>query len=917
MIKKPDTFDYSFKVINLDNGLKAVCVNCPDSIKGVCSMSVRVGTYQDPIGYEGLAHFCEHMLFMGTKKFPNENEYEEYLTKNNGFSNAYTDSESTNYYFTVNETALEGAVDRFSDFFKHPLFKEDGVKREMHQVDSEHIKNKQNDFWREAEIMTKIQNQQHPGSRFGTGNLETLDKSDIREVLLDFYNKHYDPRKMKLVMASKMSLKEQEILIRKYFSDIKKKDILIQYSYPPIFKYKKHSKKYDAVKFVKIKSIQEMDKLKLIWYMYNLRKLYYTGALEYISHLIGHEYENSLANILKKKELIHELYTYPHNIDSNETVFQIDLVLTPKGRDNIKFILDGVNKFIKLNLENMIRKDFFNEIKIQNNNRFKFLPKYDKLHLIDTISESMDYYPDSDILYHQFRIDSFKKLTKKFLTLLLNRLFDKKPVVVSISNTHDNLRNTEHFYGAEYQIDDFVSFEGELFNEKFDLPIKNIFLINNPNIYNIKSIKYPQKYNFGDNFIWYLPNIEFNSPSGIVSIRLYSNNTDSFDLHTIHNELIGNLWSSLFIKHIETQIYYANLAGFNFNISKDGDSINLKFTGYTEGLYNFIQYIFNEMAQFIPNKKMFSIMKQKKAKIFRNFKFNDPMTLASYNIEMYIDNSVYDINDYLTELKKINLEHLYPFWNNVTDNSLGNVLISGNVEEKLIEEMTILLKTYKINLLSDKLPINNKYKFTVPNNHETKEIIKAKTVTDDNNAVKMIYITNKRRNESLSDAEYEEVAIRKILCNIIHDPFFDELRTKEKMGYIVHTREYQNASIDEFVSGIAFSVQSPKFTIVEIKLRIIKFISEFENKYISKMTDKYIEDFSYSFAQNYKKKFDNMEELHNYTLSCIFNNNGDFNLRKKMYNACTNITKDKIVKFYKKNLIDTARLIISSMRAKN
>ena len=162
-----------------------------------------------------------------------------------------------------------------------------------------------------------------------------------------------------------------------------------------------------------------------------------------------------------------------------------------------------------------------------------------------------------------------------------------------------------------------------------------------------------------------------------------------------------------------------------------------------------------------------------------------------------------------------------------------------------------------------------------------------------------------------------EVAIRKILCNIIHDPFFDELRTKEKMGYIVHTREYQNASIDEFVSGIAFSVQSPKFTIVEIKLRIIKFISEFENKYISKMTDKYIEDFSYSFAQNYKKKFDNMEELHNYTLSCIFNNNGDFNLRKKMYNACTNITKDKIVKFYKKNLIDTARLIISSMRAKN
>lgn len=917
MIKKPNTFDYSFRIVNLDNGVKAVCVNCPDSVKGVCSMSVRVGTYQDPKGYEGLAHFCEHMLFMGTKKFPNENEYEEYLTKNNGFSNAYTDSESTNYYFTVNETALEGAVDRFSDFFKHPLFKEDGIKREMHQVDSEHIKNKQNDFWREAEIMTKIHNEQHPGSRFGTGNLETLDKPNIREVLLNFYQKHYDPRKMKLVMASKLSLDEQEILVKKYFSDIEKKDTVIKYSYPPIFEYKHSPGDHDAVKFIKIKPIQEMDRLKLIWYLKNLRKLYYTGVLDYLSHLIGHEYENSLASILKKKGLIHEMYTYPHNIDSNETVFQIDFVLTPKGRENIKFILDGVNKFIKLNLENMIRKDFFNEIKIQNDNRFKFLPKYDKLHLIDTISESMEYYPDSDILYHPFRVDEFKDSTGELLLLLLNRLLDKKPVVISISSSYDKLKEKEYYYGVEYQIDDFVSIDGDLFNEKFDLPVNNAFLIKNPNIHDIKSIKYPQKYKLNDKFVWYLPNIKFNSPNGIISLRLYSKNPESFDLQSINKDLIGSLWSNLFIKHIESQIYYANLAGFKFNISKDNGSINLRFSGYAEGLSNLIQYILKEMSEFVPDKKMFSIMKEKKAKIFRNFKFNDPMTLASYNIDMYVDNSVYSINDYLGELEKINVENLDSFWNNIVTNSLGNILVSGNIKENLLLEISTLINNNNIDLLSNKIPLNNKYKLTSPDINETKEIIKEKTVTDENNAVKMIYITTKREKKTLSDKEYEDLALEKVLCNIIHDPFFDELRTKEKMGYIVHAREYQDSSLDEFISGIAFSVQSPKFTIEEIKSRIIKFILEFEDKYINKMTNDDIKDFSNSFAQNYKKKFDNMEELHGYSLSCILNNNGDFDLRQKMYNACMNITKDKILEFYKKKLLENTRLIISSVYAKN
>jgi predicted Zn-dependent peptidase len=45
------------------------------------------------------------MLFMGTEKYPDENEYSKYLSAHGGSSNAYTDSEDTVYYFDVNQVA--------------------------------------------------------------------------------------------------------------------------------------------------------------------------------------------------------------------------------------------------------------------------------------------------------------------------------------------------------------------------------------------------------------------------------------------------------------------------------------------------------------------------------------------------------------------------------------------------------------------------------------------------------------------------------------------------------------------------------------------------------------------------------------------------------------------------------------------
>ncbi|KAM2351319.1 hypothetical protein ACFXTH_006149 [Malus domestica] len=78
----------------------------------------------------GLRIFLKHMLFMGSTKFPDENEYDSYLSKHGGSSNAYTEAEHTFYHFEVKPEFLKGALRRFSQLFVSPLVKIEAMERE-------------------------------------------------------------------------------------------------------------------------------------------------------------------------------------------------------------------------------------------------------------------------------------------------------------------------------------------------------------------------------------------------------------------------------------------------------------------------------------------------------------------------------------------------------------------------------------------------------------------------------------------------------------------------------------------------------------------------------------------------------------------------------------------------------------------
>ncbi|MBT5829149.1 MAG: peptidase M16, partial [Candidatus Latescibacteria bacterium] len=96
----------------MDNGIQVLLISDSKFNKSAASLTVTMGALSDPDERLGMAHYLEHMLFMGTQKYPAVDDYPLYISENGGWRNAYTTSDHTNYHFDIKHDAYEGALDR-------------------------------------------------------------------------------------------------------------------------------------------------------------------------------------------------------------------------------------------------------------------------------------------------------------------------------------------------------------------------------------------------------------------------------------------------------------------------------------------------------------------------------------------------------------------------------------------------------------------------------------------------------------------------------------------------------------------------------------------------------------------------------------------------------------------------------------
>ena len=307
IIIKPPNDKSLYKHIKLKNNLEVVLIQDKDVTLSAASLTVNVGSYNNYDDYLGIAHFLEHMLFMGTKKYPEVSYFTDFISKNAGSRNAHTADEYTSYYYQILNKAFEESLDIFAQFFIDPLFKEDTLLKEMNAVDSEHAKNINTDPIRVERLINIASNTNHPSYKFTTGNLETLNKKNIRDTMIKFYKEFYRSDIMKLTVLSNIDLNKLEDIVIKLFSKINNNNNLnlTHKAHITPFTFDKNINLTNML--IKTTPINNNNILYIVWQTPSNRKYFRSKPLSYISNLLAHESDGSIIYNLKKLNLATQL----------------------------------------------------------------------------------------------------------------------------------------------------------------------------------------------------------------------------------------------------------------------------------------------------------------------------------------------------------------------------------------------------------------------------------------------------------------------------------------------------------------------------------------------------------------------------------------------------------------------------------
>lgn len=487
---KPDLDDRKYRYIELPNKLKALLIHDPETDKAAAALDVNVGSFQDPEHLPGLAHFCEHLLFMGNEKYPDENEYSSFLSKHGGSSNAYTGPHNTNYYFHLNHENLRDALDRFSGFFTCPLFNQDSTDKEINAVDSENKKNLQNDVWRMYQLDKSLTNWEHPYHKFSTGNLKTLGEIpklkgiDIRNELLEFHKHNYSSNLMKLCVIGREDLDTLSEWVADLFKDVSNLNKTVPYYASPLYT------EAQLKKLIHCKPVKDLKKLEFTFSVPDMDLEWESRPNHYLSHLIGHEGDGSLLAYLKDKAWALELSAGSHTISKDNAVFCIEIDLTDSGLNHVDEIIVSTFQYLEMLKVTLPQEWIHSELKATSASNFKFKQKGNPASTVSNMAKCLEreYIPVTDIL----SIGLLRKYEPEVIKNYTNSLtWEKSRIMLTSQNLP--VDSKEQWYGTEYKVLDYsqelcrkLSDVG--LNPKFHLPRPNEFICTKFDVDKLESV---------------------------------------------------------------------------------------------------------------------------------------------------------------------------------------------------------------------------------------------------------------------------------------------------------------------------------------------------------------------------------------------------------------------------------------------
>jgi len=731
---------------------------------------------------------------------------------------------------------LVGALDRFAQFFIAPLFLSSTLDRELKAVDSENKKNLQSDTWRLSQLNKSLSNSKHPYHHFSTGNLQTLRDEprkrgvEIREEFIKFHDQHYSANRMKLVVLGRESLDELEGVVADLFSGVRNKD-LPQNRWDEVQPFTER----EALTQVFAKPVMDSRTLDIYFPYQDEEDLYESQPSRYLSHLIGHEGPGSILAYIKSKGWANGLSAGAMPICPGAALFTISIRLTEDGLRQYEEIIKVVFQYISLVRESQPQEWIVQEIKGMAEVDFRYKQKTPASSFTSKLSSVMQ-----------------KPLPREWLLSgsRLIRKFDPEAITKAVEYLRtDNFRLTivsrdfpadwdrkERWYGTEYKYQPIpetlvaaVKRAGQsIVKDRFaelHLPHRNEFIPTKLNVEK-REVEEPAKApklirNDEGVRTWWKKDDQFWVPKANVFITLRTPLVSASLANTVKTKLYCELVKDALVEYS----YDAEIAGLDYDFGTFSEGLDIQVSGYNDKMSVLLEKVLTSVRDLEVKPDRFKVVKERLLRGYRNWDFQQPFRqVGDFTRWLGAENGWIN-EEKLAELPHLTPEDISTFFPQLLRQLHIEVLAHGNLYKEDALKLTDLTESV---LKPRTLPQSQwrvRRNLILP---EGSDFTFSRVLGDPANVNHCIEYTL----HVGSAADQVLRAQLLLLAQMTDEPGFDQLRTKEQLGYIVFTGVRVAATTIGY-RVIIQSERSPEY----LEKRIDAFLAQFGKSLKDMSTD--------------------------------------------------------------------------------
>ncbi|MBD9612171.1 pyrroloquinoline quinone biosynthesis protein PqqF [Pseudomonas sp. PDM02] len=332
----------------LANGLRVTLRHAPNLKRCAAALRVAAGSHDVPLAWPGLAHFLEHLLFLGTERFPAEQGLMAYVQGHGGQVNARTSERTTDFFFELPPQVFNEGLQRLSDMLAHPRMNLDDQLREREVLHAEFVAWSQDPTAQQQLALFDGLSPTHPLRGFHAGNRDSLpvQQPEFQQALRDFHQRFYQTGQMTLSLVGPQSIEELKQMALKFGAVISEGKNLPQQAPVPLMESS-------------VSSYQQAGERRLdLLFTFEALPNASTEALAFLCHWLNAAKPGGLLTVLRECGLAEHLNAKPLYQFAGQAVLHVEFTTTASASILSEKLLDWLGFFAAQQDWTLLREEY-------------------------------------------------------------------------------------------------------------------------------------------------------------------------------------------------------------------------------------------------------------------------------------------------------------------------------------------------------------------------------------------------------------------------------------------------------------------------------------------------------------------------------------------------------------------------------